>query len=107
MRARARSASAHPPEVSRNSLRSRPAGSILDVPIMATPSSPPVNAPSASDLRAILARMKREQAKEGAPPFEKRLERLDQIERGVVERTQVLAAAVSRDFGGRSSRETM
>jgi acyl-CoA reductase-like NAD-dependent aldehyde dehydrogenase len=51
--------------------------------------------------------MKREQAKEGAPPFEKRLERLDQIERGVVERTPVLAAAVSRDFGGRSSRETM
>jgi coniferyl-aldehyde dehydrogenase len=71
---------------------------------MATPAPPAV---TPSDLGGILARMKQAQGRRGTTAYEKRILSLAQLERAVVDRKSSIAAALSRDFGNRSSHETM
>jgi coniferyl-aldehyde dehydrogenase len=73
-----------------------------------TATSPSGAAPesSALDLRQTLARMKDAQRRRGAPSHDERIESLERLEKAVVGRKDAIAAAVSRDFGHRSTHET-
>jgi coniferyl-aldehyde dehydrogenase len=62
---------------------------------------------TAADVRATLARMKQAQRKRGAPSYEERIRALEKLERGLLGRKAALTAAISRDFGNRSSHETL
>ncbi len=61
----------------------------------------------AEDLEGILARMKAAQRKGGAPSYEKRIERLEKLERAVLEHKEDFVKAISEDFGNRSKHETL
>ncbi len=61
----------------------------------------------AADASAILTRMKAAQRKAGAPSAAERIALLDRLESAVLQRKDVLAEAISRDFGNRSKHETI
>jgi coniferyl-aldehyde dehydrogenase len=61
----------------------------------------------ASDLGAILERMKKAQLASGAPSYEKRIERLDKLLKGMLTHKDALVAAISEDFGHRSKHESL
>ncbi|MGA7119192.1 MAG: hypothetical protein WBY94_03795, partial [Polyangiaceae bacterium] len=73
--------------------------------IGADPSPTPLVS-SSSDLAAVLAAMKAAQRKHGPPSADERIRSLDRLERALVSRKTAIAAAVSRDFGSRSTHET-
>jgi coniferyl-aldehyde dehydrogenase len=66
-----------------------------------------VDNPLASDLRAILARMKEAQRRRGPPSFDDRIRALEALEGVAVRRKRAIATAISRDFGSRSIHETL
>jgi coniferyl-aldehyde dehydrogenase len=59
------------------------------------------------DLGAKLARMKAAQRKHGATSHDERIFRLERLERALLGRKSAVVAAISRDFGNRSSLETL
>ncbi|HEX4515481.1 MAG TPA: aldehyde dehydrogenase family protein, partial [Polyangiaceae bacterium] len=61
----------------------------------------------ASDLGAILERMKKAQLASGAPSYERRIERLDKLLKGMLTHKDALVAAISEDFGHRSKHESL
>ncbi len=61
---------------------------------------------SPAELGAILARMKDAQLKAGTPSYEKRVERLDKLLKGLLAHKEDFAKAISEDFGNRSAHET-
>jgi len=63
--------------------------------------------PPTTDLRAMLARMKDSQRKHGAPSSDERVRALGRLERALIGRKDAIAAAISRDFGNRSTHETL
>src|SRR5579885_1068921 len=62
--------------------------------------------PSPEDLGRILARMKRAQLEAGTPSYEKRVERLDKLLKGLLAHKEEFVKAISEDFGNRSPHET-
>jgi coniferyl-aldehyde dehydrogenase len=72
-----------------------------DGPTKAEPKGP------AEDLTDILARLKTAQRKSGAPTYEQRMASLEKLEQVIVAHQNDIAAAISRDFGGRSQGETL
>ncbi|MDP8999578.1 MAG: coniferyl aldehyde dehydrogenase [Myxococcota bacterium] len=72
----------------------------------ATAPSSPV-APPTTDLRVVLDRLKDAQRKHGAPSFDERVRRLDRLKSALMRRKGAVVAAISRDFGNRSSHETL
>ncbi len=58
-------------------------------------------------LDAILTRMKAAQRKSGTPSYEKRIERLDKLLKGVLVHKDDFIRAISEDFGNRSKHETL
>ena len=60
-----------------------------------------------ADLGDILTRMKEAQRKSGAPSYEKRVERLDKLLKGLLVHKEDFVKAVSADFGNRSKHETL
>jgi coniferyl-aldehyde dehydrogenase len=69
--------------------------------------SPTTLVSSSSDLAAALGAMKAAQRKHGPPSADERVRSLDRLERALVSRKTAIAAAVSRDFGSRSTHETL
>ncbi len=65
------------------------------------------SAPTPIDLQATLDRIKQAHRTHGPPDLRGRLDRLDRLERAVLGRKDALVAAISRDFGNRSSVETL
>jgi len=61
----------------------------------------------ASDLASILERMKKAQLQSGAPSYEKRVERLDKLLKGMLTHKDAIVAAISEDFGHRSKHESL
>ncbi len=61
----------------------------------------------ASDLGAILERMKKAQLRSGAPSYEKRVERLDKLLKGMQTHKDAIVAAIDEDFGHRSKHESL
>jgi coniferyl-aldehyde dehydrogenase len=61
----------------------------------------------AADLGDVLARMKEAQRKSGTPSYEKRIERLDKLLKGVFIHKEDIIRAISDDFGNRSRHETL
>jgi len=59
------------------------------------------------DLESILARLKSAQRKAGTPSYEKRIERLDKLLKGVLVHKENFVRAISEDFGNRSKHETL
>lgn len=73
-----------------------------------TATSPPSPvAQSTTDLRLALGRLKEAQRRHGAPSFDERMRRLDRLESALVRRKGAIAAAISRDFGNRSTHESL
>jgi coniferyl-aldehyde dehydrogenase len=68
----------------------------------AIPAASPAHA-----LGATLARMREAQRKHGAPNHDERIHRLDELERALIGRKSAIAVAISRDFGNRSSQESL
>ncbi len=60
-----------------------------------------------ADLPPILARLREAQRKSGAPSYEKRIERLDKLERAVFHSKELFVKAINEDFGCRSKHETL
>jgi coniferyl-aldehyde dehydrogenase len=58
------------------------------------------------DLGEVLARMKDAQLKSAAPSYEKRVERLDKLLKGVLAHKEDFVNAIRDDFGNRSAHET-
>jgi coniferyl-aldehyde dehydrogenase len=86
----------------------------LMLPPMATPNPIPEahdESPSSDakpvDLIATLARMKDAQRKGGTPTYEKRIERLDKLLKGLLVHKDDFVRAISEDFGNRSKHETL
>jgi len=66
------------------------------------------HAPTSPDeLGAILTRLKDAQRKSGAPSYEKRIERLDKLLKGLLIHRDDFVRAISDDFGNRSKHETL
>lgn len=61
----------------------------------------------ATDLAGILDRMKKAQLASGAPSYEKRIERLDKLLKGMLVHKDAIVAAISEDFGHRSKHESL
>ena len=59
------------------------------------------------DLAAILGRMREAQRKSGAPSYEKRIERLDKLLKGLLIHKDDFVRAIADDFGNRSKHETL
>jgi coniferyl-aldehyde dehydrogenase len=82
---------------------------------MATATTPSVEkaaeekheAASPADLEAMLSRMKEAQRKAGSPSYEKRIERLDKLQKGLLSHKEEIIRAISDDFGSRSRYETL
>lgn len=62
---------------------------------------------SAKDLDAILSRLRDAQNKSGAPSYEKRIERLDKLLKGVLVHKEDFIRAINEDFGNRAKHETL
>jgi coniferyl-aldehyde dehydrogenase len=62
---------------------------------------------SASDLEAILRRLKEAAGKSGAPTYDERIASLEKLERALLTRKEAIARAIARDFGNRSKHETL
>lgn len=60
-----------------------------------------------ADLGAILSRLEDAQRRSGAPSYEKRIERLDKLLKGVLAHKADFVRAISEDFGSRSKHETL
>ncbi len=67
---------------------------------------PPAEAPAA-DLAGLLAKLQRAQRAQGAPTYEQRVAHLDRLYEALLRKKHVLAAAISRDFGNRSTHESL
>ena len=61
----------------------------------------------ASDLGGILERMKKAQLAAGNPSYEKRVERLDKLLKGMLVHKDAIVAAIAEDFGHRSKHESL
>src|SRR5258708_1983726 len=83
----------------------RPQG-ILGRVTVAAP-SPVADTPSSPDLRSILVTMKEAQRKQGPPSLEQRIRALEALERVVIQHKGTIATTISRDFGNRSSHESL
>ncbi len=59
------------------------------------------------ELEATLARLKSAQRKSGTPSYEKRIERLDKLLKGLLMHRDDFVRAISEDFGNRSKHETL
>jgi acyl-CoA reductase-like NAD-dependent aldehyde dehydrogenase len=70
-------------------------------PAKAKPTGP------AEDLTDILARLRAAQRKSGPPTYEQRVASLEKLELAIVAHQNDIAAAISRDFGGRSKGESL
>lgn len=69
---------------------------------------PPVSTPpAATELSAILGRMRAASRKSGPPDYDTRVENLDKLEQALLNKKHELAKAVSMDFGNRSRHETL
>lgn len=76
---------------------------------MTTAASPSTrdSSPSMGDLNAILARMKAAQHKSGSPSHAARIASLEKLETALLRRKDAIVSAISRDFGHRSSFESL
>jgi coniferyl-aldehyde dehydrogenase len=92
--------------------------SLMDVPQTASKngseskSEPKERAPEpvrdrAVDLPALLGRLRAAQQKSGAPDYDARIGHLDALERLLLAKRHELARAISADFGGRSTHESL
>ncbi|HEY1955039.1 MAG TPA: coniferyl aldehyde dehydrogenase [Polyangiaceae bacterium] len=61
----------------------------------------------ASDLPKILERLRAAQNKSGTPSYEKRIERLDKLLKGVMAHKDDFVRAINEDFGNRAKHETL
>jgi coniferyl-aldehyde dehydrogenase len=61
----------------------------------------------ATDMNAILSRMRDAARKHGAPTHEERISSLEKLERALLTRKTAISEAIARDFGHRSKHETM
>src|ERR1700685_3412747 len=59
------------------------------------------------ELGAILDRMREAHRKAGIPCYEKRIERLDKLLKGLLAHKDDFVRAISEDFGNRSKHETL
>jgi coniferyl-aldehyde dehydrogenase len=71
------------------------------------PKKPEPKQESKQDLPATLARLRAAQRKQGAPDYDARIELLTKLEKGILKRKHDMARAVSKDFGSRSTHETL
>ncbi|HZU82538.1 MAG TPA: aldehyde dehydrogenase family protein, partial [Polyangiaceae bacterium] len=63
--------------------------------------------PDVSALRGALERMRQAQRKRPAPTADERIGALDRLERALLARKDAVTAAISRDFGNRSTHESL
>lgn len=76
---------------------------------MTTASSPSTRDPSPSteDLNSVLARMKDAQQRSGSPSHATRIASLEKLEAALLRRKDAIVSAISKDFGHRSSHESL
>jgi coniferyl-aldehyde dehydrogenase len=72
-----------------------------------TTSASSATATGSPDGRAVLARMKEAQRREAAPTCEARIASLEKLESALLRRKDAIVTAISRDFGHRSTHETL
>lgn len=70
------------------------------------PASAAVSA-SVQELATLFEAQRAAQRRDGAPPYEERIDALERLERDIVRHREDIARAISADFGNRSRHETL